>query len=43
LSRYGEPEELIGILLWLIDNNASSFVTGIVVPVDDGFSAYSGV
>lgn len=43
MGRYGEPEELIGTLLWLIDNNASSFVTGVVVPVDGGFSAYSGV
>lgn len=43
MGRFGESEELIGTLLWLVDNNASSFVTGIVVPVDGGFSAYSGV
>jgi len=43
MGRYGEPEELIGTMLWLIDNEASSFVTGVVVPVDGGFSAYSGV
>lgn len=43
MGRYGEPEELIGTLLWLIDNDASGFVTGVVVPVDGGFSAYSGV
>lgn len=43
MSRFGEPEELIGTLLWLVDHRASSFVNGIVVPVDGGFSAYSGV
>ncbi len=43
MGRFGEAEELIGTLLWLVNNEASSFVTGIVVPVDGGFSAYSGV
>ncbi|MDL2258019.1 SDR family oxidoreductase [Eubacteriales bacterium OttesenSCG-928-K08] len=43
MDRFGEPEELVGTLLWLIDNNCSGFVTGVVVPVDGGFSAYSGV
>ncbi|OQB15017.1 MAG: putative oxidoreductase [Firmicutes bacterium ADurb.Bin193] len=43
MSRFGEAEELIGTLLWLTDNGASGFVNGIVVPVDGGFSAYSGV
>ncbi len=42
MARLGEPEDLVGTLLWLICP-ASSFVTGIVVPVDGGFSAYSGV
>jgi len=42
MGRLGEPDELVGTLLWLI-SPASSFVTGIVVPVDGGFSAYSGV
>lgn len=42
MGRYGEPAELIGTLLWLI-SDAARFVTGIVVPVDGGFSAYSGV
>lgn len=41
-ARYGEPEDLIGTLLWLL-GEGSKFVTGIVVPVDGGFSAYSGV
>lgn len=43
MGRFGEAKELIGTLLWLVDHEASSFVTGIVVPVDGGFSAYSGV
>lgn len=43
MQRFGKPEELIGTLLWLVDSGSSSFVNGIVVPVDGGFSAYSGV
>lgn len=43
MGRFGEPEELLGTLLWLIDENSSGFVTGTVIPVDGGFSAYSGV
>lgn len=43
MGRFGKPEELLGTLLWLISPEASGFVTGIVVPVDGGFSAYSGV
>ncbi len=43
MKRFGEPGELIGTLLWLVDPKQSEFVTGIVVPVDGGFSAYSGV
>ena len=43
MERFGKPEELIGALLFLVDNEAASFVTGIVLPVDGGFSAYSGV
>jgi NAD(P)-dependent dehydrogenase (short-subunit alcohol dehydrogenase family) len=42
LGRFGEPDELVGTALWLA-SDASSFVTGVVVPVDGGFSAYSGV
>ncbi|MDX1995235.1 MAG: SDR family oxidoreductase [bacterium] len=41
-GRFGEPDDLIGTLLWLA-SDASRFVTGIVVPVDGGFSAFSGV
>ena len=43
MDRFGEAEELIGTLLWLLCYDASSFVNGVVVPVDGGFSAYSGV
>ena len=43
MGRFGEPDELLGTLLWLVDNDASGFVTGVVVPVDGGFAAYSGV
>ena len=43
MGRFGEAEELIGTLLWLLSDKASGFVTGVVIPVDGGFSAYSGV
>ena len=43
MGRFGTPEELIGTLLWLVDDSASSFVNGVIIPVDGGFSAYSGV
>lgn len=43
MARFGEPEELLGALLFLIDNQYSSFVNGVIIPVDGGFSAYSGV
>lgn len=43
MERFGKPEELLGTVLYLLDNEFSAFVTGIVVPVDGGFSAYSGV
>ena len=42
LGRYGTPEDLLGAVQWLV-SPASAFVTGIVVPIDGGFSAYSGV
>ena len=41
-GRFGEPEELVGTLIWLC-SPAARFVTGVVVPVDGGFSAYAGV
>lgn len=43
MGRFGEAEELLGALLFLLDDRASSFVTGTVLAVDGGFSAYSGV
>lgn len=43
MNRFGEADELTGTLLWLTDYKKSGFVTGIVVPVDGGFSAFSGV
>ena len=42
MGRFGDPAELLGTVLWLL-SPASAFVTGIVVPVDGGFSAFSGV
>ncbi len=42
MGRFGKPEDLVGTLLWLV-SPASSFVTGTVIPVDGGFSAFSGV
>ena len=43
MGHYGKPEDLIGALLFLVDNNAAGFVDGIVLPVDGAFSAFSGV
>lgn len=43
MGRFGEVDELLGTLLWLLDDKFSAFVTGITVPVDGGFSSYSGV
>jgi len=43
MGRFGTPDELLGTLLFLADSQKSSFVNGVVIPVDGGFSAYSGV
>ena len=43
MDRFGEVSDLLGTLLWLASDEASGFVTGVVVPVDGGFNAYSGV
>ena len=43
MNRFGKPEELLGTLKWLTDDDVSGFITGVVIPVDGGFSAYSGV
>jgi NAD(P)-dependent dehydrogenase (short-subunit alcohol dehydrogenase family) len=42
MGRFGDPEDLLGAVLWLL-SPASAFVTGTVLPIDGGFSAYSGV
>lgn len=43
MGRFGEPQELLGTLDFLMNPEASGFVNGVVIPVDGGFSAYSGV
>lgn len=43
MGRFGEEKELIGTVEWLLDEEKSGFVTGVTVPIDGGFSAYSGV
>ncbi len=43
MGRFGDSEELIGSLLFLLNNEAAGFITGVVLPIDGGFSAYSGV
>ena len=43
LDRLGTPEDLLGTLLWLVDEKAAAYVNGTVIPVDGGFSAFSGV
>ena len=43
MARFGKVEELIGAMNLLIDDKAASFITGVVLPIDGGFNAYSGV
>ncbi len=43
MNRFGDADELLGPLMFLLDDKAAGFVTGVVLPVDGGFSAYSGV
>lgn len=43
MGRFGEMEELVGATLFLLDKKCASFITGVVIPIDGGFSAYSGV
>ena len=42
MGRFGEPDELIGTVVWLI-SDAAKFVTGAVIPIDGGFNAFSGI
>lgn len=43
MGKFGTSEDLVGVLLWLVSAEAAGFVTGTVIPVDGGFSAFSGV
>ncbi len=43
MGRFGESEELLGAVEWLLDDQRAGFVTGVTIPIDGGFSAYSGV
>ena len=43
MRRFGDPSDLFGTTLWLLDDQASAFVTGVVIPIDGGFAAFSGV
>jgi NAD(P)-dependent dehydrogenase (short-subunit alcohol dehydrogenase family) len=43
MGRFGDPKDLLGTVQFLIDSEASGFVTGVIIPVDGGFNAYSGV
>lgn len=43
MGKFGSPDDLVGALLWLVSDEAAGFVTGVVVPVDGGFAAFSGV
>ena len=43
MGKFGKPEDLIGALLFLLDDEAAGFVNGVVLPVDGGFAAFSGV
>jgi NAD(P)-dependent dehydrogenase (short-subunit alcohol dehydrogenase family) len=42
MGRFGSPDDLLGTVMWLV-SDAAKFVTGVVIPVDGGFSAFSGV
>lgn len=43
MGRFGQAEELIGSILFLLNNDAAGFINGVVIPIDGGFSCYSGV
>ena len=43
MKRFGKPEDLLGAMLFLVDESCSGFVTGTTIQVDGGFMAYSGV
>jgi NAD(P)-dependent dehydrogenase (short-subunit alcohol dehydrogenase family) len=43
MGKFGSPDDLTGALLWLVSDEGAGFVTGIVLPIDGGFAAFSGV
>lgn len=43
MGRFGELEELVGAVLFLVNNDAAGFITGVCIPIDGGYAAYSGV
>ena len=43
MGKFGSPDDLVGVLLWLVSDGGAGFVTGTVIPIDGGFSAFSGV
>ena len=43
MGRFGEVEELVGATMFLVDEKSAGFITGVVLPIDGGFSSYSGV
>ena len=43
MGRFGNPDDLVGALLWLVNDQGAAFVTGTVIPIDGGFSSFSGV
>ena len=43
MGRFGELEELVGAVLFLLNNDAAGFITGVCIPIDGGYAAYSGV
>ena len=43
MGRFGQPEELLGAVRFLTDGKESGFITGVILPIDGGFNAYSGV
>ena len=43
MGKFGSPEDLIGAMLFLLDDEAAGFVNGVVLPIDGGFAAFSGV
>ncbi len=43
MDRFGEPSEMLGAIEFLVDNKKASFITGVIIPIDGGFNAYSGV